>query len=185
MFRHWRLVLFVGALVIVAIGFVSGQTGIASGTEWSPELFRHRSFRYFQYAGLQITPSETHEWESALDEYLRAEGFVPSCAPDKVTWEFVYGSAPGVRGWHGDAKWMCKGMGSLGVGETAKEWVEWSRLHPDLAKVLWPEIVRRGRKHQYLNVYVALVMYRDEMRSAKNADDIGDQLTKSDEFASQ
>ena len=177
-------ILLLAVAAVVLVGFFIDSTGVASGVEWSPELFRHRSFRYFQFAGIQVAPKQTDEWASDLEEYLHAERLIPKCSPDEITWEFVRGHAPGVRGWGGDAKLLCKGMGCWGR-DSAKEWVEWSRCHPELAKALWPEIVQRARRHQYFEVYAALLMYREEMRAARTAEEVREVLRRGDLVATK
>jgi hypothetical protein len=169
MFRNMCLILSVAVVVIViAIPFAlqSNQTGIVSGSEWSPELFQSRGFRYVAVAGVQVTPKTTTEpRRTALEQYLLDEGYVAEFPAGSATWEFVRGSAPGVRGWHGDARSAYKVLGHYD-DDGGKTWIDWSHANPDAAKELWPEIVRRAQDRQFVDLYVALSVLGDKIRSA-------------------
>ncbi len=136
-------------MIIIALtvfGWVTDQSGWAHGVEFSPDLFCHRSFRYYQWCGIQVTPKQTREWRSAVDEYVHENGFVSDADVDEPRWHFVHGFAPGWRGWVGIAKPFCLGVGCW---KGSDQWVKWSEDHPDLAKIVWPQVVTWARHEQY------------------------------------
>jgi len=141
----------IGVVVLVGVGFlVVPISGPVRGLEWSPDLWRHRSFRYYQLAGIRVSPVRTSEWESVLEEYLHSEGYIPAPEGQAARWVFVHGFAPSKRGWHGPAKYTCMVFGCW--GDPNEYWIRWSETHPDLARVLWPEIARLVRSGQYYPV---------------------------------
>jgi hypothetical protein len=164
------------ALVIAAsLLFISaGRMGYAQGTEWSPGRFEHRSFSYIVAFDFQLTPKQTSQWRTELEMFLHKSGFVPPHVADVDDWEFMRGSAPGVRGWIGEARII----NPILKDET---WVDWSVRNPELAKTLWPEFVARAQARQFNRLYVAFVLYGEELRTAKIAEEIRAVLRKSDE----
>ncbi|HEX3869624.1 MAG TPA: hypothetical protein VHV77_04225, partial [Pirellulales bacterium] len=76
--------------------------GEATGVEFSPDVFKHRSFRYWTAAGFALPGTRrTYEWSSDLDTYLNTNGFVLAPPNRPTHWEFVRGFHPGRRGWMG------------------------------------------------------------------------------------
>lgn len=134
------------ALSLAALACFVGLSGTVSGVEFSPDRFSHRSFRYYQFCGLQITPKQTREWRSHVDDYLHKHGFVSNGNSQNPRWHFVKGFAPGVRGWSGMAKYMCQ---SVGCWNGDDKWIKWSNERPDLAEVIWPQVVTWARNGQY------------------------------------
>lgn len=160
-------------LAVTGLIFTWDRNGLATGTEWSPQRFEGRSFTYLQVAGFQATPKWTREARSDLEEYLHAKSLIPSFEPEAVTWDFVRGSAPGIRGWIGEARHLRRELrGNRDRGDDPNPWIEWSSAHPELAKFFWPEVARRARKHQYFALRVSLRHHGKDIREAKNVDEI-------------
>jgi hypothetical protein len=137
----------VAVLVAVAtIGWLFGPSGDAHGVEFSPDLFCHRSFHYRTWCGIKLPPTQTHVWRSKVDEYVHNNGFATSANVDNPRWDFVKGFAPGVKGWTGKAKHMCQ---ALGCWEDSDKWVVWSENNPELAKVVWPQVVEWASDQKY------------------------------------
>src|SRR5262245_12236148 len=105
------LTVIVIVAVIFAAGYFFGPSGTATGVEFSPDRFCHRSFRYTTWCGLQLWPQETHEWRSKVDDYVHAAGFATPSVRTTPRWHFIKGFAPGVHGWSGPAKFMCQAIG--------------------------------------------------------------------------
>ena len=167
--RRLRTVFFVGAISVslAALGAFLGPSGIVSGVEFSPDRFLHRSFRYYQWCGIQITPRQSHEWRSAVDDYVHEHGFASNVDVQHPRWHFVKGFAPGVRGWHGNAKHMCQ---SLGCWDGNDEWIEWSIDHPELARMIWPQVVAWARNEQYVEI---MTLFRfTELENATSPDEV-------------
>ena len=115
---------------------------------WHVVLFEnlYRSFGYFVVFGsIRCTPIQREEWESELEKWLKKESYVTEQSGD-IRWYLVKGFAPGIRGWHGNAKYLCKPMGCW--GGRSEGWIRWSERNPDIAKDLWPTIIRLARGGQ-------------------------------------
>lgn|GEM_PF-3223336 len=160
----WTLVFF----------FIGTQCGV-SGVEFSPDRFAHRKFRYLQLPVLevQITPRFTDEFHTPLEKYLHAHGYVPPT--DRERWHFICGSAPGVRGWRGPARWLCHGLRCW--GNESDKWITWSQDHPECARLLWPRVVALARREEYYSAHVLLkrffyfdgtpAQFREEVQTLK------------------
>ena len=181
-----RFILLAVYLIVVAALFVvlvvSAEyfelAGWTTGVEYSPDLFVHRSFRYYTVLGIRLTPKRTETWMSPVDEYLHRNGFVDATASSQPRWRLVKAYAPGVRGWSGDAKWMCMGLGCWAGSD---RWVKWSEQHPELAKRLWPHVVDRVRRERYDEVYYLFRM--TSLEKATTPEDIDAKLRKAEELA--
>lgn len=171
-FRRTVLCAFIVAAILLII--TVGRMGYARGLEWSPGRFERRSFTYIVVFDFQITPKQTSKWRTELEEFLHKNGFVPPHVADVDDWEFMRGSKPGVRGWIGEARII----NPILKDET---WVDWSVKNPELAKTLWPVFVARAQARQFNRLYVAFVLYGEELRTAKIAEEIRAVLRKSDE----
>lgn len=149
--RKARTVVVVGAIIggIVTIGWLFGPSGTVWGVEFSPDRFSHRSFRYYQWCGIPITPKKTVEWRSNIDQYIHENGFAPSVDTENPRWHFVKGFAPWQRGWIGPAKVMCQAVGCYSNRDC---WLKWSKAHPDLARIVWPQVVQWARNEQYAEI---------------------------------
>lgn len=169
--------LVVIAFAVLIVGPCFELSGMATGVEFSPDRFCHRSFRYFTVLGIQVTPARRLEWRSEIEDYLHANRFVPT-SPDSTRWCFVKGFAPGVRGWSGNAKLACQGLGCWGGSD---EWVQWSQEHPKLAKVLWPQVVSWIQQERFEEVH-ALLRFTD-LKTAKTSQEIDDKIDAALEIA--
>ncbi|HJT30827.1 MAG TPA: hypothetical protein VJ783_02090 [Pirellulales bacterium] len=135
------------ATILAAVGWFTG--GWASGVEWSPDRFAHRSFRFYVMFGgsdPDLTPSaaiQRREWESDLETWLKQNGYVIE-TPAEPRWFLSKGFAPGIRGWSGPAKRVCQELGCW--GGRSHNWIEWSEAHPDIAAELWPDFVKLVRE---------------------------------------
>jgi hypothetical protein len=165
-----------GALAVIAFAVLIvlpyfELSGVVSGVEFSPDRFCHRSFRYFSVFGVQVSPTRTREWRSRIDEYLHANGFVQPSVRTSARWCLVKGFAPGVRGWHGGAKDACQALGCWGGND---KWIEWSDEHPELANVLWPQVVSWMQEEKFVEV---TVLFRfEDLECANTTQEIEDKL---------
>ncbi len=147
--RLVRIPLVVAAICVAAmLSLLMGPTGLASAVEFSPDRFCHRSFRYYVRGGLQVWPATTTEWYSPVDRYVHDSGFV-SAAFGEPRWHLSKGFAPGVRGWHGQARRMYR---EIGCWAGSDRWVIWSKEHPELAKILWPQVTTWAQNERYTEI---------------------------------
>jgi len=118
------------------------------GTEFSPDAFQHRMYHRYSFMGRPITRKIYEDKKWALDEYLHRKGLIPPSDLGEPRWWLVQCFD------HGRSDW-----GSLGKGydiclrlqtfpSERDYWVPWSEKHPDIAKVLWPQVVVALREDQ-------------------------------------
>ena len=149
--------------------------GEVGGTEFSPDRFAHRSFRYraIPLLEIRVTPRRHREYRTPLEEYLHGHGLVPEADRSEARWLLVKGFRAGVRGWHGSAKRMCNALDCW--SGKSEQWVTWSEAHPELAEVLWPTVVSSARTERFSEACRAV-------RLAEHADSAEGLRTKFDEF---
>lgn len=155
------------AVTIITVGWFFGPSGIVQGVEFSPDLFAHRSFRYYCWCGVQISFKDHSLWRSNIDKYLHRNEFITENAGHQPRWLFVKGFAPGIRGWHGRAKYYCQGVGCWDGND---RWVQWSEKNPNLAKALWPKVIVWARQGKYDEIFY-LFRYVD-LESAETTNDV-------------
>lgn len=168
------------AVASLVLGTFVGPTGTVSGVEFSPDTFQHRSFRYYQWCSIQVTPRQYHVWKSDVDQYLHDQGYVERPDDTSARWYFVKGYAPRVRGWFGEAKWMCQGIDCYSGSD---RWVHWSRENPGLAEVVWPRVVTWARDEQFAAVYVLFRL--TDLEQAQSIDEVEQKLVRAEEMASE
>ena len=141
-----RLLLILGILAVVAAGLYG--YGRLYGpwvrrTYFSPDKFAGKYVNYRQIPFLEIPagPAREGEYKTPIMEYLHQEGFVPPSEREGVRWHFAGGSRPHSRGWHGPANLLERSLND--------DTLEWSRLHPEHARLLWPMAVKLARKEEY------------------------------------
>lgn len=151
---HWvpsrrRLVLpfLVGAAFLFAcyLELVPG-VGWEQRTEIAlPTLQRRTSTRFVAwYVPLSHWQHETEP--PVLVEHLRRRGVLPPPDTEPQRWFTVRASHPAM---------VCAGVWSEGNaleralnhwGDGPRAWVAWSEEHPELARVLWPQVVRWSKQ---------------------------------------
>ena len=142
-----RLVCAVLVFVLV-IGTLAGLAGIIRGVEFSPRSWERRRFSMFELPliGWRVGPALYRQLPDDLITYLSTQSWWPGGSSEGDL--FVVMSAGGRgRSWTGDAEIMSEFLG-VDPREGPSVWLGWSREHPDLARVLWPEVfhvVQEGR----------------------------------------
>lgn len=170
------LLIFSGLLLFV--GFL--HSGRVHGVEYSPDLYCHRSFHYFQLFGLQVTRTHVKEWYSNVDRYLHDSGYARRRPIANPRWLFCKGFAPAVRGWSGEVKTLCHSLGCF-RGDDNK-WVEWSEANPELAAEVWPVVVNWIDKEQYDElVYLFLA---SDLIEAKSVEEVRTLVKRSEKNGS-
>ncbi|MCO6045272.1 hypothetical protein NG895_15275 [Aeoliella sp. ICT_H6.2] len=176
--RRWPRWPSIGVVVLLVMGggWFCGPSGRVTGVEFSPDLFEHRSFRYYQWCGIPITPKETHVWRTDFDAYLHDAGYIDTAGIDEPRWQLVKGFAPGVRGWSGPAKHGCQAIGCFNGDDG--QWITWSSDHPELAAVAWPVIVLWVRDERYDAVYLLFYRLRESPPSVEQLKQAIDELSQ-------
>jgi hypothetical protein len=167
-------------LAILVLGGILGPSGRVGGVEFSPDTFEHRSFQYVQWCGIQLTPTRHSLWQSDVDRYLHEQGFVEWPDDIEPRWYFVKGFAPHVRGWSGEAKSMCHGLGCYSGND---QWVTWSQENPELARVVWPRVVTLARNEQFATVL--LLFKLTDLEQARSVADVEQKIARAEEMASE
>lgn len=171
-----EIVAILGA--IFAVSFFFGPTGSVRGIEFSPDIFAHRSFRYYQWCGIQITPTRLETWQSQVDNYVHAQGHVDSQFASNPRWHFVKGLAPHLRGWIGPAKPMCQAVGCYSGDD---RWIKWSEANPEFARIVWPRVVTWAQNERY---YAVSCLFRaTDLDTATSAEDVQEMLSHAEELA--
>ena len=137
------------ATLVVGLMAVS-MFGNVRGEEFSPQTFSRRTFSYRQLPvfNIQITALVREPHQDALGVFLRTHKYIPPVA-GKPTWDLTWhanGASPPIRA---DAAILTDYMDTTDTG-SAPYWLTWSRSHPSIAKVLWPEAAELARRELYL-----------------------------------
>jgi hypothetical protein len=181
MSRRWTMMLriTVSAIVIAVVGWLLPVSGVVSGTEFSPDLFCHRAFRYYQWCGVQVTPTSTSQWRTSIDDYVHANGFARGATTDEPRWHFIKGFRPGLRGWSGSAKSMCHGLGCF-RGDHDR-WAVWSKQNPELSAVVWTQVVEWARRGEY--PYIGCLFRFTELEGAVSVAEVQAKIEQAKAFA--
>jgi len=140
---------------LVLVGWL--LVGNTVGTEFSPDLFCHRSFDQLDFMGWKLTPRRTEKWRTPLDEYLHTHGFVPPSSVEQPRWHVIRSVRPGIPRLTattysgGEAYWKCVALGCRTEGNEL--WIRWSEERPDCAKRFWPHVVALARQGRYTDIY--------------------------------
>ena len=167
------------AIAIIALGYIFGPSGTVRGTEFSPDIFSHRSFEYVQWCGIQVTPTHTEVWQTESDRYLHNQGFISPSIQSEPRWYFIKGFAPHVRGWFGPAKPMCQGIGCFGGRD---RWIRWSEANPKFASIVWPKVVIWARDEQFDTILCLFKL--TDLDTATSISDVETMLASAEELAS-
>lgn len=141
-----RLPLILGTLAVVAAGLYGyGRLygpWVFQGY-FSPDKFagKYVNYRLIPFLEIPVGPAREGEYKTPIMEYLHQEGFVPPSDREGVRWHFTSGSRPHWKGWHGRAHSLAKILND--------DTLEWSKLHPEHARLLWPMVVELARKEEY------------------------------------
>jgi hypothetical protein len=137
------------AVIGLAILIFGGVTGV----EFSPDGFQRRWFYYHEIPLLriQVWPISRSDLTNDLQTHLLSEKLVPPTKPEGAQrWHLVSVSRIGGSR-TGDAQILCSYLDSYRPqGDLV--WLDWTKKHPDLAKVLWPAIAELAAEQLYVFV---------------------------------
>jgi tetratricopeptide (TPR) repeat protein len=163
------LVLFAVAIV----GFyVTLFFGVVVGQEFSPHLLKRREFRYYEIPAirLKVTPISRSDETSQLLRYLVGEGILRAkTQSDEARWDLVRAHRGVLQERanliaHGDALILCRYFDAED-SEGEKIWLQWSKKHKPLAKILWPVIAKLAREELYIFIPEVLAIVQDAVDS--------------------
>lgn len=139
--KRWgitTLVLLLSTAVVV-FGLVWTH-GVITGEELSRDSLRRRKFRYLEipWIHLQITGADRSPVTDVLVAELLSAGLIPSVQERADRWDLVQGARGSVQT-EGAARILVAYLEAQG-SEKSLYWQEWTKRHPDRAKVFWPEV---------------------------------------------
>ncbi len=151
------------ALLILVFGMVHGE-------EFSPSGFRRRSFTYYEIPllGGQISPVFREARDGLLSKHLQRHELIP-ISREADRWDVVYRTSMSRAREHGAAYTLCAYL-DMQDEQRNPRWLVWTKDHPELAKVLWPEIAALAADQVYFAVpemmeCASLVTSPDQLRS--------------------
>lgn len=164
--RQVVLLCLVGPLILLAVGgYVTLFFGQVSGTEFSPESFDRRSFRYHEVPllGWQVTPIKRDSATGTLETFLQQQDYFTAQAATR--WDLIMATQ---RGQIIDPRGASILAPYLDANTPAAKsyWVDWSKQHPGHARWLWPEVVRLARRRLYVLIPDVMRLARARVRGA-------------------
>jgi hypothetical protein len=173
--------LFISAIVVAYLTF---NFGYVAGEEFSPENFTRRTFTYYQLPLVQIQISPIHRTDQTnqLEKHLTNEKLVTEIptTDDKRRWDLVAamtGVPPGQTVVaQGEARILCSYLDAEREGKNV--WLEWSKGHAELAKILWPMVAKLARQELYVFIPELLVVARGASEAAALQQQVDDLLAR-------
>jgi hypothetical protein len=152
------IIALVGLLLLIASVVLFGGVW---GEEFSPDTFRRRTFAFFEIpvVRLQVSPVKRVELVDDVQTHLTSAGLIPKNA--KPQWEVVKrnrrisgASPPAPAG-------ILLDYFDMTDGEGATLWLQWSKDHPKLAALLWPEVLAAAAQRLYWFMPELFALARD------------------------
>ena len=147
-----------GALLLLGVVVYATRIfGLVRGEEFAPETFKRRSFIYYEIplVGIQVSPITRDDITGSLEDYLIKHKLVAANTktsdPKSIRWDLVSSHRGEVLSGHGEAQILCHYLDATDP-EDENIWLEWSKEHGNLAKVLWPMVAKVS--HQELYIFV-------------------------------
>ncbi len=131
-----------GMLVIATLQF-----GLITGEEFAPDTFQRRSYWYYELpiVRLKVSPVTRSVTRDQLATLLIARKYVTLNSPPK-RWDLVHAHRGRTIWRQGDAQILGRYLQDQPTGY----WETWTKDHPKLAQILWPEVAKLARKELYL-----------------------------------
>ena len=131
------------------LGLVILIFGSVSGTEFSPESLETRSFSYYEIPGIrwQVSPIVRKVTVGGVEQLLQRQQLVTLLPASQ--WDLV--SAQRMTDWIDP-----RGASILNsylrarTDDNRDYWADWTVKHSELAKVVWPEVIRLARRRLYI-----------------------------------
>ncbi len=155
MFRRILVRIFFGLLVagtialILFFGIVN--FGLVDGEEFAADTFQRRTYSYYELplVRLKVSPITRSVSQYQLEQTLVNGNYIAAQAPPR-RWDLVITRRAG-RSWRqGDALILCRYLDAWDANDDMTSyWETWTKNHPALAKVLWPEVASLARQDLY------------------------------------
>jgi hypothetical protein len=150
------------AACAVMIALVTLFFGRVAGTEFNPQTFERRQFSFFEIPliRLQVTSLSRADISGPVEQHVRSQGYVKPTPGVPETWHLValrrstYAATPT------DPLILQRYLDARDADD-AHYWQNWNVKHPQLAKVLWPEVARLARLNLYVQLPPLFALARD------------------------
>jgi hypothetical protein len=151
----YSLGLLVGSILLIAtiIAYATFVFGNVEGVEFAADAFLRRKFDYYEIPLLRIQVSGVERSDSTgpVENYLLAQKLVQLSTQASSTtrrWDLVSARQNSVPRAFGEAGILCRYL-DMRDTEGAHLWLSWSKDHPELARILWPEVQNVAEKQLY------------------------------------
>jgi hypothetical protein len=171
----------IGLLFVIAVCIYSTlYFGFIRGQEFAADSFTRREFSFYRIPllGLQITPIHRQDVTNDLESYLVANKLIaPRATPEaKKRWDLVVAQRGFVDDSHrllsqGEARILCEYL-DAGDEKGKRIWLDWTKTHESIAKVVWPYVAEVARQELYLFVPDLLIMARNAKDESQLRDDL-------------
>jgi tetratricopeptide (TPR) repeat protein len=168
---------FVIALVVTigVILFSIAQYGLVTGEEFSAENFTRRQFTYYEVPvlGIQVLPIDRKDTTNNLERFLITEKLIDEVQTNdsQRRWDLIVATHGSVDGTElvfseGQARILCS---YLDAEDASKKnvWMEWSKQHQELAKIVWPVVAKLARQELYTFIPDLLLAARGASNAAE------------------
>jgi tetratricopeptide (TPR) repeat protein len=153
------LFIVVGALVTIGVVLLTiAQYGLVTGEEFSAENFTRRQFTYYEIpmVGLQVWPIDRTDKTNDLERFLLNEKLIEEVKTSDARrrWDLIlatHGSPDGTQlvFSEGQARILSSYLDAVDA-DKKNVWMEWSKQHQELAKVVWPVVAKLARQELYV-----------------------------------
>jgi len=166
----------IGILILFSIGLLLFLVGLAagsvSGTEFSPDNFSMRSFRYTRLplVGWTIRGRRFDDIDLSVD--LIQDGFI---TPQPIKqWHLVSEGSFSSNNQNCDARFLIQLLNLKTSSDLSSYWIEWNEKYPDHAKTFWPLVAELARDELYLVLpeLVEIPIGVDRVSQAKGGGDL-------------
>jgi hypothetical protein len=146
----FALLSIIGTLVIIY--FLTLWFGSVRGDEFAPDTFSRRAFSYYELPliHLQVSPVRRIVRQNELCRHLTDTGLVTKTAAAS-RWDLVSASRGQRQLRDGDALILCRYLDARD-SDGIQYWLRWTKQHPGLAKVLWPQVAQAAREELYVRI---------------------------------
>ncbi len=151
--KRWLVRVGILAVILLALVPVVALMGRVEGEEFSPQTFRRRVFVYFEIplVHLQVLPIRRRDKTGDLEKYLAQQKYLAlgQTGDNQDQWHLVRCTRGGSLLSSGDAGIFCAYLDTIN-DQGQLRWLDWSKKHRTLAKILWPRVAELAQQRLYI-----------------------------------
>jgi len=151
----YSLAFIVGSILLIAtiIAYATLWFGNVEGVEFAADAFLRRKFDYYEIPliRVQVSGIERSDSTGPVENYLLGQKLVRLRTPAASAprrWDLVNARQNSVQRAFGEAGILCRYL-DMRDADGAHIWLTWSKDHPELARILWPEVQNVAEKQLY------------------------------------